>query len=60
MNKGLGATRNAIIELVDSLEETGAYTKASIKKDFGDSDFMIERSQIEENEDEYQYPGQES
>ena len=60
MNKGLGATRNAIIELVDSLEETGAYTKASIKKDFGDSDFMIERSQIEENEDEYQYPCQES
>lgn len=60
MNKGLGATRNAIIELVDSLEETGAYTKASIKKDFGDSDFMVERSQIEENEDEYQYPGQES
>lgn len=60
MNKGLGATRNAIIELVDSLEETGAYTKASIKKDFGDSDFMIERSQIEENEDAYQYPGQES
>lgn len=60
MNKGLGATRNAIIELVDSLEETGEYTKASIKKDFGDSDFMIERSQIEENEDEYQYPGQES
>lgn len=60
MNKGLGATRNAIIELVDSLEETGAYTKASIKKDFGDSYFMVERSQIEENEDEYQYPGQES
>lgn len=60
MNKGLAATRNAIINLVDSLEENGLYTKSSTKKEFGENDFMKERSEIEENEDEYQYPGQDN
>ena len=57
MNKGLGATRNAVIELVDKLESSGAATMTLSKKDAPEkSDFMKEREEIDDDM-EVQYPG---
>lgn len=60
MNKGLGQTRNAVIELVDRLEANGEGATTLIKKDnFEESDFMKERAEIEDDDENVQYPGQE-
>ncbi|MCR5613078.1 GTPase ObgE [Treponema sp.] len=57
MNKGLGATRNAVIELVDRLEQSGEGAVTLSKKEKDEvSDFMKERAEIDEDM-EVQYPG---
>lgn len=56
LNKGLGATRNAVIELVERLDSSGEGATTLIKADsFGDSDFMKNREEIDEDM-EVQYP----
>lgn len=58
-NKGLGAARAAIIELVDRLEHSGKGAVTLSKKDsLEESDFMKERAEIDEDA-EVQYPGSE-
>ena len=57
MNRGLGAVKKAVIELVDKLEQSGKATMTLSKKENeGQSDFMKERAEIDDDM-EVQYPG---
>lgn len=58
-NEGLGATRKAVIDLVDRLENNGEGAVTLGKKDLlSTSTFMSEREEIDEDR-EVQYPGSE-
>ena len=60
MNKGLGQTRNAVMELVDRLENNGEGATTLIKKEAPeDSEFMKLRADFEDDEENVQYPGSE-
>ena len=60
MNKGLGQTRNAVMELVDRLENNGEGATTLIKKEAPEeSEFMKLRADFEDDEENVQYPGSE-
>lgn len=60
MNKGLGQTRTAVMELVDRLESSGDGATTLIKKEAPEeSRFMKEREGFEDDEENVQYPGSE-